>query len=153
MVKAKFLHGSEDISKCIEIRRRVFVEEMGIAEVLEFDGDDERAFHVVAETSDGLVGTLRLLFEMNGSVKIGHFAVLNKVRGEGIGDMLIRMALNKISNVECEKVIVNAVADKRGFYEKYGFKSVPEPNFDYGHERYIMELKREDINLAGSCRK
>ncbi len=153
MVKAKFLHGSQDISQCLEIRRKVFVHEMGSHQSVEPETEDKKAFHVLAELDGKPVGTLRLLFEMDGSAKLGYFAVLKEARGIGLGDMIMRMALAKIAETGCDTVLVNAIPDKCGFYRRYGFVAEDTPNYDYGQERYMMELKREDIDLVGSCKR
>ena len=48
--------------RLIAIRRRVFVQEQGVAEALEWDGLDRSCRHVLAETAGGeSIGTGRLL--------------------------------------------------------------------------------------------
>jgi predicted GNAT family N-acyltransferase len=151
MVAAKFVHTHDDLQKCFEIRRRVFIDEYGIQQDSEFDGKDEKAFHLLVLMDGQPAGTLRILYEAGKHALIGRVAVLKEARGFGIGDVLMRAALSKVASLECEDVLINAMADKVAFYGRYGFVAQKEANFDDGIEHYYMRLKRKDINLLGSC--
>ncbi|MBO5539163.1 MAG: GNAT family N-acetyltransferase [Prevotella sp.] len=60
------------------------------------------------------------------AVKIGRLAVAKNHQGENIGSNLIRlireMLLRRASVSACRFITVDAVVDKRSFYEKNGFR-------------------------------
>ena len=57
------------------VRRTVFQDEQGVPPELEFDDDDERAVHVIAEADGTVVGTGRVVVHTD-HAKIGRMAVL-----------------------------------------------------------------------------
>ena len=74
------------MGRAFAIRRRVFVEEQGIAEALEFDGLDPAARHLLAVVDGAPAGTLRIrLIEQGRTAKIERVAVLAPQRGTGSG--------------------------------------------------------------------
>ena len=76
------------------IRRRVFVEEQGVSEALEFDGLDEEARHLLASVDGEPAGTLRIRLLEGGRVaKIERVAVLAAQRRHRVGRALMVAAL------------------------------------------------------------
>ena len=59
-------------------------------------------------------------------MKIGRLAVAKSHQGENIGSNLIRlireMLLRRASVSACRFITVDAIVDKRSFYEKNGFR-------------------------------
>ena len=104
------------------IRDAVFIQEQGIAAVLEHDAADASALHAVAFNRLGqAVGTGRLLGAVDGASKIGRMAVLASVRGAGIGrpllDALVQAARARGDNA----VTLHAQASAVNFYRRAGF--------------------------------
>ena len=111
------------------VRREVFVEEQGIAEDEEWDGEDENCRHFLAEDAAGRpVGAARLL----PSGQIGRMAVLPACRGRGIGARLLALAVATAREAGMARIFLHAQADKVGFYERAGFKPHGELFMDAG---------------------
>jgi predicted GNAT family N-acyltransferase len=100
------------------IRTRVFIEEQGVPQDLEWDGLDEHAYHVMALAADGApIGTGRLLQDGH----IGRVAVLQEWRGKGVGKSLLDLLLVVANKMGYEEVKLNAQVRVLDFYVGRGF--------------------------------
>ncbi|MGH7813958.1 MAG: GNAT family N-acetyltransferase [Candidatus Binataceae bacterium] len=116
------------LREVLAIRRRVFVEEQGVPEELEFDADDARAVHALAAVNGVPVGAGRMVGQ-GGSVKIGRMAVLREYRGVGIGRAVLEFLIGRAHTKGYRRAILHAQVQAEGFYLKCGFR--PEgPVFD-----------------------
>jgi len=95
---------TKDLATCLDLRRRVFIEEQGVSEVEEFDGLDDAAVHLLAWQDEVPVGTARL-FMKGETGKIGRVCVLPEARGTGLGAALIRAALDAFLHMPPARVI------------------------------------------------
>jgi predicted GNAT family N-acyltransferase len=103
-----------------DIRTKVFVEEQGVPQDLEWDGLDEHAYHVIAYAADGTpIGTGRLLQ----NCQIGRIAVLKEWRGKGVGKSILDMLLVIANKMGYEQVKLHAQTRMKGFYARRGFKA------------------------------
>lgn len=101
------------------IRTRVFVEEQGVPEGLEWDGEDEHSRHVMVYAPDGTpVGTGRLLCDG----RIGRMAVLREWRGKGAGSALMTHLLRLAGRMGFGEVTLHAQTHAAGFYARHGFQ-------------------------------
>jgi predicted GNAT family N-acyltransferase len=105
------------------IRRRVFIEEQGIAEDIERDEDDQRAIHVLALDGADAVGCGRMVFSAAGA-KIGRMAVLPQHRGRGIGRMILDYLVSAARERGIKLAYLHAQVPVEGFYLKSGFRPV-----------------------------
>ena len=100
------------------IRYTVFVEEQHVPIAEEWDGRDETALHVLAESADQQpLGTARLL--SNG--QIGRMAVLREHRQQGIGSAMLRQLLQLAAVNNITGLFLNSQIDAVGFYRRHGF--------------------------------
>ena len=110
------------IERAFAIRRRVFVEEQGIAEALEFDALDPAARHLLAVVDGAPAGTLRIrLIEQGRIAKIERVAVLAPQRGHRVGRALMVAALDLARLQGADEAKVHAPTVVRGFYASLGF--------------------------------
>ena len=101
------------------VRRTVFIEEQGVPEAEELDGEDAAAKHFLAEDEHGNpIGTARLL----ASGQIGRMAVLPEWRGRDIGARLLARAVEAARRDGLD-VFLHAQVHALGFYERNGFKA------------------------------
>lgn len=112
---------SFEFSQIKAIRKVVFQEEQGVEEALEFDGKDEICDHLIAYLNNLAVGTARMRYLDDKTVKIERLAVLSTVRGQGIGKKIINEALLIIANKKIPEVVINAQVYIKGLYYKFGF--------------------------------
>ena len=115
--------------KLLEIRAvrvQVFQIEQGVDPVLEFDGNDETATHILAYLDNQPVGTTRIRYLNNQTAKIERLAVLAEARGRGIGKQLMVKALEVVAQNEIKEVIVHAQTHVKNLYHKLGFEQEGE---------------------------
>jgi len=120
-----------------DIRTKVFVQELGVPENLEFDVEDGHARHFLALNKNGkAVGCARLL----DSGQLGRVAVPAEHRNQRIGQGLIRYALETAKNNNLNRVHLNAQVAARRFYERLDFRACSEEFIEAGIAHIRMEL-------------
>lgn len=130
-------HWPEDAPALRAVRARVFVVEQGVPERLEWDGRDESAVHLLAETADGVaIGTARLLADG----RLGRMAVLPEYRGRGVGSLLLQEALKLARGANHPCLHLHAQSQVVDFYRRFGFEPVGEPFEEAGIPHRAMRL-------------
>ena len=109
-----------DMAAVFEIRRVVFIEGQNVPEELERDGLDAEALHLIAVSDERPVGTARLLIA-DGAGKIGRVAVLDGLRGTGLGKAIMKAALEVLREEGANLATLGAQTHAIGFYEALGF--------------------------------
>lgn len=102
------------------IREAVFVAEQGVPVALEYDGEDELAYHWLLWLDKVPVGCVRML----GDGHIGRFAILRPYRHRGLGRRLMRALLADPAATrmaESGHLHLNAQTQAIAFYQKFGF--------------------------------
>ena len=105
---------------------------------LEWDGEDARAFHLLAVSDGGdPIATARLL----ATGQIGRMAVLPAWRGRGVGRAMLIRLLEHIERNHLPSPFLHAQTSALGFYAKLGFVAEGERFMDAGiphvHMRYM----------------
>lgn len=130
-----------EIERAFAIRRRVFVEEQAIAEVLEFDALDEEAFHLLAFVAGEPAGTLRIrLLEAGRVAKIERVAVLAAQRRHRVGQALMAAALDLARGAGACEARVHAQSVVQGFYAGFGFVAIGREFEEDGIPHIAMRL-------------
>jgi YbgC/YbaW family acyl-CoA thioester hydrolase len=125
------------------IRTRVFIEEQGIPNELEWDEADNSALHAVAYNRLGLaVATGRLLQHEAGVGRIGRMAVHQALRGSNLGRDILTALLAAARTRGDAEVMLHAQTSAQGFYSRLGF--LPRgPRFDevgIAHQEMFIRL-------------
>lgn len=94
MIEGNYLSGQDDLSEVFELRREVLQQELGLAEELDLDGQDEWAVHAVARQGGTAVAVGRILFDGE-HYSISHVAVRRELRRQGYGDFVVRLLINR----------------------------------------------------------
>ena len=101
----------------MRVRRAVFIEEQGVSEREELDGEDASSQHFLATDGQGRpIGTARLL----PSGQIGRMAVLPAWRRRQVGADLLGLAMAAAER-QGLAVFLHAQVSAQGFYERNGF--------------------------------
>ena len=137
-------HGSE-WERCLEIRRRVFIDEQGVSEELELDGRETDCLHflVFREPSDATalaLGTARLWIDASGAAKAQRVAVLAEARRSGAGRALMREVENAARRRGHSKLLLGAQREAIPFYEQLGYRPFGDEFDDAGIPHRMMEL-------------
>lgn len=127
---------SSEKDKISQIRRKVFIEEQSVPEVLEWDELDQLATHCLANSDDKYVGTGRLL----SSGQIGRMSVLAPYRNKGIGEKILNFLIAEHWKVSGKPVFIHAQTQAIPFYEKAGFVRMGEEYNEAGIPHYTMIL-------------
>lgn len=84
---------------------------------------------------------------------LGRIAVLREKRGQGLGDLLMRMLLFKAREHGARSVALSAQLQAVPFYARYGFVPFGEQILDEGVPHQRMRVMGDQINLEGTCCK
>lgn len=135
----------EDINRCLEIRRQVFIVEQGVSEQLEVDEMDQflsgcMHFLIVADDKD--VGTFRMTVNENKVAKLQKFCVCKEYRGNGYGKYALEFIDGYCEAMEIKKLRLDAQVPVIGFYEKGGYSVVSEEFEEAGILHVKMQKKQ-----------
>ncbi len=123
MVRGKYLEGKEHLAQIAALRKEVFGEEPGHALLAELDEIDTYAVQAVAyDEKDEVVGTGRITFDGD-RFEISHIVVKKESRGQGYGDFVMKMLINKAALANASAIYASVLPEAKGFYEKCGFVS------------------------------
>ena len=123
------------------VREKVFIEEQQVPKELEWDGEDDKAVHVLAlDSDDNPIGTARLL----PTGQIGRMAVLQEWRRRGVGSALLQRLLAEAALSDYPDLYLNAQTSALPFYAQLGFQAEGEIFYeaDIPHRR----MTRTDQN-------
>ena len=137
-----------DLLQALAIREVVFIEEQHVAEALERDADDARAFHVLAVAKKHAVGTGRMV-ELDGPPaseqgtwgRIGRMAVLQAHRRSNVGSRLLAALEAEGKRRAYTGIVLHAQLPALEFYRSRGY----EPNGAVFEEAGIphVEMKKK----------
>jgi len=141
-----------EIAGALGVREEVFCREQGVPLSDEHDGRDGEALHLVALAEDGqaVVGTLRLLFEMD-TAKVGRVAVERSWRRQGIALAMLEMALERARERGCQRARLAAQLDAIELYRRAGFEVESETFQEAGIDHVWMGRALEAGTQARSA--
>lgn len=141
---------SEHRTALEEVRHEVFVLEQSVPKNLEWDGEDERAYHWLAFDKAKAIGTVRMLRDGH----IGRLAVLADYRKRGVGKALLNKALRHAKMLNLREAWLNSQQQAIGFYEPFGFVAYGPEFQDAGIPHQSMRLRfRENFILGKDAGK
>lgn len=125
-------------NKLKQVRYSVFIEEQGVAQELEWDGEDNDSLHFLALSNDKKpIGTARL----TSSGQIGRMAVLSELRGNGIGLSLLQLAIRTARKNGMTKVFLHAQEHAIEFYKLEHFVAEGDLFIEAGISHQLMRKK------------
>ena len=137
----KLAEDHSELSGAFAVRRRVFVEEQGIAEALVFDGNDGEALHAVVKNGTEVIGTARVRFLSATRAKLERMAVLDGCRRKGIGSRVTSFVIGELKERGVEQVAQHAQCAVVPFYTSCGFDEIGLPFWEAGVEHVEMERR------------
>ena len=122
----------------MRVRRAVFIEEQGVSEREELDGEDASSQHFLATDGQGRpIGTARLM----PSGQVGRMAVLPAWRRRQVGASLLGLAMEAAKR-QGLSVFLHAQVSAQGFYERNGFVASGEVFLEADIEHLRMTPRR-----------
>ena len=134
----------DEMYDILRIRATVFVLEQGVV-YIDPDGNDKNAVQIYASVDGVMVGCLRIYQLEEGTYRIGRVAVLKEFRGLGIGNAMMKEAIQYLrERTNATKVCLDAQLHAIGFYEKLGFTLFTEEFLEEGllHRGMQMFIER-----------
>ncbi len=128
MVTGKLLAGNGDLAEVMNIRVKVFTEELGCP-APEQDEYDARAVHALLYDDDhDPAATGRLYIDDEGYWRLSRIAVRKEKRGQQLGDLVMRMLLDKAIGVGAQQFKLSTPESAVGFCALYGFAKAEQQN-------------------------
>ncbi len=152
MIKNKWLLGNADITEALALRREVFSEEQGFDAKLDHDEADDLAMHLIIYDGKTPVATGRVYHDGK-TFRVGRCCVKKSARGQGVGDLLIKLLLLKVFEFGPSVVKISAQEHAVGFYEKYGFYVDGEGYLEEGEPHLPMSITKETLVFPTKCGK
>jgi predicted GNAT family N-acyltransferase len=137
-VKASKVNDPADLEKVFAIRREVFVGEQNCPPELEWEFEDEST-HFLATVNGEPAGASRWRKTDKG-YKLERFAVLQKFRGMGVGQELVKTVLNDLP-ADAAYVYMHAQIQAVSLYEKFSFEKIGPEFEEAGIRHYKMVRK------------
>ena len=132
MIEIRVASDPKDVAQCLRLRWTVFVEEQAVRPSDELDAHDRAdAVHALASLDRVPCGAGRLIFTGPGVAKIERMAVIDDVRGRGVGKALLAFLEGEARRRGAKTLTLHAQVRAREFYEKAGYAGVGDV-FDDG---------------------
>ncbi|MFC1958609.1 GNAT family N-acetyltransferase [Chloroflexota bacterium] len=135
----KLVEDDKELKEALDIRKKVFVEEQGISDNLDQDGNDSDALHVVVTKGNVAIGTVRIRFLTNQQAKLERMAIMKTSRGSGIGKRVVSFIEKELKARGIERIVLHAQYTSIDFYKKVGFKEIGLPFLEADIEHIRME--------------
>jgi len=143
-VQVRRIRDDDDFAAVVELRRRVFGDEQGIADSDCSDVDDARSILALALLGDLPVGTGRLTLNAGheGEAQITWVATLPAYRGRGVGSAVMRFLLAAADVAGAPFVVLSAQTHALAFYRRLGFVPYGNRFLAVGIEHQMMARPR-----------
>ena len=132
----------DDLYEILKFRQEIFVVEQK-SWYLDVDGLDQASLHLLVRNKENLIGYLRLTSPEKKYIEtsIGRVSIHIKHRGEGLGDQLLIMGIEKGKEVYGSGAFrISAQEHLISYYEKHGFKAQGSPYDEDGIPHIEMLL-------------
>ena len=140
MIRVKKVENETELQEAYKIREIVFIGEQECPVDEEFDGFDDDSTHFVAYQEGKPVGCCRYRTTEKG-VKLERFAVLQELRGKGVGKRLVQTALGHIEASDLPKgtlLYLHAQVPAMALYSRFGFDKIGDMFSEAGLDHYEM---------------
>ncbi|MGC8658231.1 MAG: MSMEG_0568 family radical SAM protein [Desulfomonilaceae bacterium] len=136
-----------ELEKAMEIRNEVFVKEQKLFDSSDFDENDPRSIHIIAEYNDEIIGVVRVFQEAEGSNKWvgGRLAVRKSRRAYRAGAHLVREAMRYVKKQGCTSFTAHIQERNVRFFALLGWKSVGPVKIYKGKPHQVMEADLDRV--------
>ena len=140
-MEVKYEYGDESqvYQDALAIRKKVFIEEQGVPEDLEFDRLDYQTTHYVGYVDGEPVTTARIHESPAHEYHLQRVATLKEHRGKGYGRELIIFIERSLRHIPDAKVWLSAQDTALPFYEKMGYSVLGEGYIEADMPHHSME--------------
>ncbi|SFA84224.1 Predicted N-acyltransferase, GNAT family [Acetitomaculum ruminis DSM 5522] len=150
MIKGVYLSVEDDMSQVKNIREKVFNEELKVPKEANTDGLDKMAMSVILDHEGKKVATGRMRFDGEEFI-MDQVAVLKEERGQGYGDFVVRMLLDKVFMSNGTDINTDVVKGTEGFFETIGFWVTGEEFKDEKSGLTLVPMKAQKGKIKTQC--
>ena len=129
----------QQYQQCLEIRKRVFVEEQNVPISREMDAHEDIATHLLLLDGETPVGTVRYRPLNKELIKVERMAVLPEYRGRSLGQDLMARVHDHAKLFGFTHSRLGAQVHAAAFYERLGYSVASEEFEDAGIPHVYME--------------
>ncbi len=147
-IEVSVIRTPAEMEEALSVRRRVFIDEQGVAEDEEIDGYDAdpatvpAAVQVIGRVDGVPVATARLLLDAGDRFPhIGRVAVLAEQRRRGYGNAVMQALQDEARRRGLGGIALAAQLHAIPFYERLGYVARGEVFLDAGIEHRWMDLE------------
>lgn len=126
MIYGKWFPPGTEIPEAQALRQAVFVEELGYPAGLVSDAMDALSHVAVLYDAEKRPAATGRIHYFEDAFRIDCIAVLPALRGQGLGDLMIRMLLDKALQHCARHIRLRTRKEAVGFFETYGFAVLAE---------------------------
>jgi putative N-acetyltransferase (TIGR04045 family) len=136
------IENDDELEQCLEIRRKVFVQEQHVFEHSDRDAYDGLAIHLAAFYQQRIIGTVRVYQDADCTWWGGRLAVLKKYRGRA-GRDLVLAAVGTVKLLGAEHFYANILSENLNFFKNIGWRTVGDEFLLYGRPHRLVEADLE----------
>jgi len=123
--------------QAFSIRRKVFVDEQGVDQNLEYDKEDQSKHYLLLLAGKPIAAARWR--ETDKGIKLERFAVLPEFRNRGFGDIILEEVLQDVKLLG-KTIYLHSQVRAVPFYERNGFRKEGDMFVEAGIEHYFMTL-------------
>jgi predicted GNAT family N-acyltransferase len=131
-IEGFYIDNVEYYQMTLNIRKDIFVDELGFDKHLEFDGKDEKATHYIVLFDGKPVGCARWLDDSS-KLRIDRLGIVKSHRRWGLGVLLIKYIKNEIIAVK-KRIELLSTIENVVFFIQQGLKN-SDINEDFGKKQ------------------
>ncbi len=135
----------------MEVRRKVFVEELGLDPEYDFDGKDDEAVHFLMLVDEKPAGSARWL-ETTEGILIERLAIIPAYRGLGLGSLLLRYVVKDVLPSK-KNIYLYSPENLADFFRWNGFEVDGDKKEIRAVPHYKMVYIRKDHERQGLLKK
>lgn len=132
-------HGSTDYQQMVDLRHEILRKPLGLNFSQEELDREKHDILIAAFEEEQMLGCCLLVAESNEECRLRQMAVLNTLRGKGVGRALMIFAENIARDRGFKKMSMHARASVLGFYEKLGYTAIGDEFVEVTIPHYMME--------------
>lgn len=136
--KINIIIGQDNLENIHALRREVFIEEQGVDEEIELDGEDYKCTHISIEDENRAIACVRII-KKDEHYYLGRIAVLKSFRNYGYGREVVAEAEKYLITQGVKTVFLNSQFHAKMFYEKLGYNSFSNIFLEAGIEHVAMK--------------
>jgi len=130
---------NEDYKEFLNLRRKIYVDDLGYNKYSEFDGLDNKCDYFLLKYNKEYVGVLRYTID-NENIIIDRFGILKDYRNKVLGSLLLKYVIDEVK-LSGRKIFLISADTKLKYFTNFGFIKTNKKKKFGKKELEILELK------------